>query len=201
MSMIERLGLSYCREYLSNALIVYNNRPAVLGEFGNTTVVASYIDGTGDRVTIPHSYFTGWRVFAYPELGYRRVGNMTYHVHRAQTAYRGLRANVLTFENTPMSYLLLRDEQTARRVPNYGNEKLAAVMLPVYDGAAELDALVRGEMASVVPNQNICIEPSLSDSNYVVLYRTKIVGSMDSNKNFHIDNPAVRAEVQAAFRE
>lgn len=201
MSMIERLGLSYCREYLSNALIVYDGRPAIIGEFRNSDVTVQYIDGTGERAVVPHAYFTGWRVFAYPELGYRRVGNMTYHVHRAQTAYRGLRANVLTFENTPMSYLLQRDEQTARRVPNYGNEKLAAVMAPAYDGAAQLDALVRGEMASVVPNQNICIEPSLSDSNYVVLYRTKIVGSMDSNKNFHIDNPAVRAEVRAAFRE
>jgi len=200
MSMIERLGLQYCREYLVGALLVYNNRPAIIYEVASRNVGVQYIDNE-ETVHVPHSYFVGWKVLAYPELGYRRVGNMTYHVHRQQTAYRGLRQNVLTFENTPMSYLLARDEQTVRRVSVTNNQKLAAVMTPNYDGAAELDALVRGELVAVVPNQNICIEPSLVDSNFIVLYRTKLVGSMDAQKNFHIDNPAVRAEVQAAFRE
>lgn len=201
MSMIERLGASYCREYLIGALMVYQDRTAIIMDIGRSTVSVTFIDASGGVAHIPWDYFTGWKVLAYPELGYRRVGNMTYHVHRAQTAYRGLRQNVLTFENTPMSYLLSRDEQTVRRVQADMNTRLTAVMTPAYDRRADLDRLVRGELVSVVPNQNICIEPSLNSNDYVVLYRTKHVGTMDENKNFHINNTAVRAEVLAAFAE
>lgn len=201
MSMIERLGIRYCQDYLSGALMIYNGRPALIGDIGDRIVRISYVDTNGGREDIPHAFFTGWKVLAYPELGYRRVGNVTYHVQRSQSAYRGLRPNTLNFENTPVSYLLVRDEQTAHRCALSNNPRLAAVMLPQYDGNAELDALLRGELVSVVPNQNICIEPSLNDNSYAILYRTKMVGSMTADKRFIIDNPAVLAEVQAAFRE
>lgn len=201
MSMIERLGLRYCRDYLTSALIVYNGRPALILTVGERDVPIEYVDAAGGNDLLPHSFFTGWKVFAYPELGYRRAGNNLWHVHRSQSAYRGLRSNTLTFEHTPMSYLLHNSERTQLVRNISGHVKLACVMLPEYDTAASLDALLRGELVGVVPNQNICVEPALDGDYYTVLYRTKIVGRMDNQKNFHIDNPAVAAEVRAAFAE
>lgn len=202
MTMIASMGLRYCSEYLTNALMVYEGRPAQLMEVMDDYCGIRFLDGRSpSSARAPHSYFTGWRVFAYPELGYRRVGNVVYHVHRQQTAYRGLRANILSFENSPLSALLTHSERFEGRVLPNTSQRLSAVLTPTYDTSTQLDELIAGTLSGVVPNQHICIEPSLTDDTYIILYRTKIIGHMDRSKNFHINNPALLAEVRAAFTE
>lgn len=203
MSLISSMGVSYFREWFHGALFIYNNRPCQVEDTDGVTVSCRYLDTTTDRaVSIPAQFFTGFKVFEYPPLGYRRVGNVVYHVHRSQSAYRGLRANLLTFELSPIGYLLQSNERTAvGNSTNALNLRLTQVMTPTFDTRASLDDLIAGRRAGVVPSEDVCIEPSVNGEDYVVLYREKQVGTMDSNKNFHIDNPAVAAAVNNAFRE
>lgn len=203
MNLIQSLGSRYCADMIVGALILYNNRPAIISSMGDTRSAINYLDGREESAHIPSDYFTGWKVLAYPPLGYRRVGNNVYHVHRNQTAYRGIRNGVLTFRNSPMTQMLIHHAE--RRGVEYESptqsEKLACVMVPNYDNEASLDLLVEGRIAACVPNEDFCIEPSITENNYNILYREKQVGTMDSSKNFSVSNPAVLAFLRAAFTE
>lgn len=206
MSLIQSMGLRYFQEWFHGALFIREGKVLQVSEANSEAVFCRVLNpttGGTSSESVPHEFFTGFKVFEYPPLGYRRVGNITHHVHRTQSAYRGLRANLLTFEYSPLTYLLQNNERThTSQSTSAGlNKKLAAVMLPQYDTRASLDLLVAGRQASVVPNEDVCIEPSISGEDYVVLYRCKIVGTMDARKQFHINNPVVAAAVNAAFRE
>lgn len=206
MSLIESMGQSYFREWFNGALFVYNGSVLSVSDTDGSTVRCVNLevgrDAAGYVVRVPYEFFTGFKVFEYPPLGYRRVGNVVYHVHRSQSAYRGLRGNLLTFELSPLSYLLQGNERTAPRVSNVtANQRLVEVMKPTYDTRASLDELIAGRQTAVVPSEDVCIEPSLVNDNYDVLYRGKVVGSMNTSKEFSINNAVVAAAVQASFRE
>lgn len=206
MSLIESMGAQYFREWFNGALFLYEGRPCMVSDLQGGQVSCIRIDsprGSADHyLNIPHQFFTGFKVFEYPPLGYRRVDNIVYHVHRTQSAYRGLRANLLTFELSPLSYMLQASERTAVRIAGItNNQRLCQVMAPTFDTRASLDALVAGRQVAVVPSEDVCIEPSITGEDYVVLYRGKAVGSMSSSKVFNIPNAVVATAVNNAFRE
>lgn len=201
MSLIESMGAQYFREWFNGALFLYEGRPCIINDLSDGVVSCLRLDESA-RLSIPHTFFTGFKVFEYPPLGYRRVGNIVYHVHRTQSAYRGLRGNLLTFELSPLSYMLQASDRTARAVSGVtSNQRLCQVMLPTYDTRASLDALVAGRQVAVVPSEDVCIEPSVNGEDYIVLYRGKAVGSMNARKVFSIPNSAVATAVNNAFRE
>ncbi|MEG3035773.1 MAG: hypothetical protein RR877_09855 [Aurantimicrobium sp.] len=206
MSLIESMGTRYFSEWFTSALFLYEDRPCMVNELRSDGVACTRIDaqrGARDQyVVVPSAFFTGFKVFEYPPLGYRRVGNVVYHIHRTQSAYRGLRANLLTFEMSPLSYMLQASERTASALAGITtNQRLCQVMKPEYDTRASLDALVAGTQVAVVPNEDVCIEPSINGEDYVVLYRGKVVGSMNQRKQFTIPNAVVATAVNNAFRE
>lgn len=206
MTMIQSLGVNYCREWIAGSLINAQGRPALIRDFGANGASIAYLDSQGGIGSLPASFFTGFAVLAYPELGYRRVGNFAFHVHRQQGARRGLNPSSLTFEDTPMSAALnydLREGGSRRRINTSiptNEQRLAQVMCPTYDTRASLDLLVAGRLGAVVPSEDVCIEPDMDSSNYVVMYRNKVVGHMTPAKRFVIQNPAVAAAVSSAFR-
>lgn len=206
MSLIESMGTRYFSEWFTSALFLYEGRPCMVNELRGDGVACTRLDAvrhSGDMyVVVPTSFFTGFKVFEYPPLGYRRVGNVVYHIHRTQSAYRGLRSNLLTFELSPLSYMLQASERTSATLAGItNNQRLCQVMVPTYDTRSSLDELVAGRQVAVVPSEDVCIEPSINGEDYIVLYRGKVVGSMNTAKQFTIPNAVVATAVNNAFRE
>lgn len=203
MNLIQSLGSRYCNDMISNAIILYEGRPAIIAGMGDSHCNVTYLDGSRESARVPSDYFSGWKVLAYPPLGYRRIGNAIFHVHRAQTAYRGIRAGILTFRESPMTALMQRHAERTETSYPMGDtyQRLASVVKPDFDNRASLDLLVSGRLFGVVPNEDFCIEPSTTENNYTVLYREKQVGTMDTSKRFTISNPAVEAFLRAAFTD
>lgn len=209
MSLVSSLGVSYFREWVCGAAILYEGQPHYIMDAGQTQVALRPIspDGrSGSRTSfnVDADWFTGWKVLEYPLLGYRIINGLCYTVNKRQSAHRGIRQALVSIDASPFSAMVeaeraSRAGDSVRASRPAAEAILHAVLLPNFHVLDDFDKLVAGEIAAFVPNENICIEPSLTTDTFNILYRTKPVGSVTKGKVFNVNNAAVAKELAAIF--
>lgn len=190
MSIVDSLGRSYCNEWLSSALFMYEGKPHRILEFRqNETVCVEVTDeGHGAGVRIPNAWFTGFGKLAYPPLGYRRVKGHVMHLTRRQSAHRGLRINSVVKDYSPLTWAIMSYNDRYTGVPLFDPATIRdyhierAIMLPEYDSLDKLPDLLAGDIPNLVLNENILIEVNHHDA-FSIYYKTMKVGDMDRNGN------------------
>lgn len=211
MSLVESLGVGYCNEWLRNSLMVYEGEVYFIESFRGThnditdrqvptTVSLRPLSGREYR-TVSHEVFTGFSVLAYPELGYRKVAGSAYHFGRRQTAYRGLRPQVLIIDKSPASILadVAREHYLGGEDQIMTDEMYRQVMLPQYDTPDVLDRVLQGRELCYVPNNLICIEPLHRTPLFGVYYKEKLVGTISRDRELDISSPNISKAVEAVI--
>lgn len=180
MSLIQSLGADYFNQFFNRALFLYEGRVLEVTRTSNTYV--DCIDRTtGDLVRVPNAFFTGFKVFEYPKLGYRRfnehcVGFAT----KIQSAMRGLKAENVEVQYSPVTRAIAAIRGTRAGA---GRDIMSKpLMTPQYDKASEMQALLDGRKTGLVLNEFVLIEPSLSADNaaFNIFYKQARVGKMSA---------------------
>lgn len=185
MSLINELGQGYFNDMCTAALFMHEGQVCRIERAGGGAVtVTRYNDENEneDRVdTVPSEFFTGWKVFEYPVLGYRRFGpNLVGHVTRQQSTRRGLRLEAMHVQLTPCSNLL---HQLGLVSAPSNRRKMMAAMRPQFDVyERDLPRLLEGDISALVLSDNFLIEPNVAGAKatgYNIYLRQHIVGTMD----------------------
>lgn len=211
MSLVESLGVGYCNEWLRNSLMVYEGQVYFIERFDGereigedvrtpTHVTLRTVDSR-EYLRVSHEVFTGFAVLAYPELGYRKVAGIAYHFGRRQTAYRGLRPQVLIIDKSPASVLAeaAREHYLSQELLLPPGEMYKQIMLPEYDTPEVLDSVLQGQELCYVPNNLICIEPLHRTPLFGVYYKEKLVGTISRDRVLDISSPNIFKAVEAVI--
>lgn len=185
MSLISELGRSYFNEMCTQALFVHEDTVHRVERADALNVVCTrYLgdDGTDEEIAVlPHDVFTGWKVFAYPRLGYRRIGeNIICHLQRQQSTRRGLRPESINAQLSPCTHML-HNLGLVQTPPS--RQRIMAAMKPVFDEfSRDVPRMIEGELAGIVLSDTLMIEPDVSNKNpegYKIYLRQHVVGKMD----------------------
>lgn len=201
MSLVTSLGARYCDEYMRNGIVAHDNKAHYIERISSENILIRPVGG-GETVALPPEWLTGFAKLAYPELGYRKVGDYAVYVHRRQSAYRGLRNNLLHHDMTPASYMLhlARNQGSSRRASDNMAFTTAAlveqVMCPVYDGREVLDRVLSGTVAAFVPNSELCIEPLYNSDKFGIYHSTKLAGTISSGRVIDTVSNSIRKAVE-----
>lgn len=180
-NLIASLTREYFNSYFNHALIDYNGDVLRVVEAGSSVVVAENLSREGDVVNIPHSHFTGFKVFSYPLLGYRRFGDRIGWMGKKQSVKRGLRTENITVSWSAATRLLV-DLGAVPLVRLTESEKALAAFNSKFDTPKDVPDLLAGDRVGLVFNPNLIVEPSTEaeDDWYSVVYKQAVVGKMDN---------------------
>lgn len=201
MSLVESLGARYCDEYMRGSIVAHNNVAYFIESITPSLVTMRPVAG-GEEVRLPSEWLTGFAKLAYPELGYRKVGDYAVYVHRRQSAYRGLRVNLLHHDMTPAAYVLhlARNRGSSRRAADNPafttTDLISQVMCPTFDGREVLGQVLSGAVAAFVPNNELCIEPLHNSSNFGIYHSTKLAGTITARRAIDAVSPSIRKAVE-----
>ena len=190
MNMIESLGFDQINKQFANALFVREGKVWKLqGVVGEGVVTCTCLDDN-KQVQIPNDFFTGFKVFAYPKLGYRRFGthNIGYCL-KVQSKMRGLSADRVKVLASPVT----------QRINAYGFgdvgerkfNKSVIIMQPKFDTPDKIKDLLDGKLTGVVLNESVIIEPSVRDveGKFDVWYEQVLAGVLDDNGKYKWTTP------------
>lgn len=107
MSLIDTLGEGYCSDWLRQSLVEHEGKPFCLGNIRRSGIRLHSLINDEHSITMPHEWLSGFAKLAYPELGYRKLGNQAWYVSRRQGAQRGLQPRSLIFEPTNATHTLM----------------------------------------------------------------------------------------------
>lgn len=130
-------------------------------------------DVNGKRIFLPEAVLTGFSVFVYPRLGYRRdpaTGNAVF-LRRRNSYDRGLRPHRIKVSCSPAVTAIGRAN---------GMEDMhiitAAFNVPA-DTVADVKEVLAGRRLSAIMNEDVLVEPGVEDADvYTVYYRTRSAG-------------------------
>lgn len=180
MSLINSLGSDYFTQFFRQGLFVYEGRVLEIVGVNNNHVLA-YERSTGNEVRVPNAFFTGFKVFEYPSLGYRRFNDTTVgYVTKVQSAYRGLRTSQIDVAYSPTTRAIA-DSTRARA--GVSKETMASeLMKPTFNTMADLPKLLEGDITGLVLNEAVLIEPSLTQDNagFNIFYKQARIGKMSA---------------------
>lgn len=185
MCLIDEVGVDYFNDMCRDALLLKDDevyRVLAAGRGGTVDVIRYSPDGEQTRQSIEKEFFTGWKVFSHPILGYRRFGDQLIgHAQRRQSTRRGLRPESINITLSPCSTLLAN--MNAYPVPS-ANDKAVAAMKPQFDDFdRDLPRMLSGELMGLVLSDNIIIEPDVAGAKatgYSVFMRQHVIGKMDA---------------------
>lgn len=195
-NLVEELSANYFTEFFSGALFLNGDNLFQVESASRSRVLVRPFTptGTGDAQGIPADFFTGYKTFEYPILGYRRLGpNKIAYLTRRQTTARGLRPNSIIASASPAS-TMLREMSLVPPDPSSVAErtKAYAAFKPIFDNLGELPAMLNGDKFGLVLSSNILIEPSVDAVNdwFNVYYRQSVIGKMNSRGAVTWTSPA-----------
>lgn len=195
-NLVEELSAGYFTDFFAGALFLNGDALYQVDSATRTRVAVRPFNaaGTGDQQTIPADFFTGYKTFEYPILGYRRIGphKITY-LTRRQTTARGLRPASIISTISPATQML---RETGLTPPESSSQvdraKSVAAFKPEFDNLGELPAMLSGDKFGLVLSANIMIEPSVDAVNdwFNVYYKQSLIGKMNSRGAVTWTSPA-----------
>lgn len=194
MTLIQELGRDYFNEMCAAALFLHDNEVCRV-DFARSGTVHGYRynndeDNPETRIEIPEAYFSGWKVFEYPRLGYRRVADNTVaHFTRQQSTRRGLRLESVNIQLTPLSTLLHNLGLVRAPQPR---QRALAIMKPRFDDFnRDLPRLLDGELSALVLSDTLLIEADTGQKSdhFNIYLRQHAIGRMDKRGSIEWEDP------------
>lgn len=180
-NLIKNLTRDYFNSYFNGSSIQYKGSVLRILEANNVEVMAEDLTNNS-VVAVPNDFFTGFGVFSYPLLGYRRFGDDRIgYMTKKQSVHRGLRAANLAVQWSAATRLLV-DLGAVPLTRLSDADKVIAAFIPKFDTLKDASDLLAGNKTGLVLSENLIIEPSTEaeDEWYSVVYKQAIVGKVDS---------------------
>lgn len=204
-NMISRLGLEWCRQRLVGGHFLHEGKLMRLAEVHKTSVVAEELENN-EYVTLPASVLTGFGVFRYPPLGYRKYGpGLAVWLSKAHSYNRGLRKQSVDMTLSPVSTLLYKNYNRKMNDAFQLRGLMQLVFFPKYDSLDALELLYNGDVPCVVLNENLLIEANLANKDaqgYTVYFKQTPCATIDDdNKRIHWHNRAYADALSQVFEQ
>lgn len=200
--LIESLGSGYAEDALYGTCFLYNGTPVTIRSVGHSQVMLVDLENE-DTFSVPADVFTGWKVFKYPRMGYRRLDNglWGYMQRQARSYSRGLNSNNIGFSrsawlssdegfdhiykciNTEWNDFIIRagegtDYEECRML-------MRAALLPQYDGGEVLTKVLAGEGKAFIPSPRFLVEPIYAKDVFGVYMSNTLIGRIDKKMNVY----------------
>ncbi len=181
-NMVASLGADFFGDRFRNALFLYDGKVMKISRVGGAGVQCENVE-TGREEIVAFDFFDGFKKFAYPPLGYRRLApNIVAFATKNHTYMRGLRDERIDYKYSPVSRQLT--DERVLRLDYKRNDRERELLRPTYDKLDDLNELIAGDRANVVLNENILIEPDLfgDEDKFAVYHRRRRAGVMLPDK-------------------
>lgn len=175
-NIVDSLGADFINKRFQHAMFlkdgdvykVYTCRPNPLTGLYDTVSCKRLRDGKEENIR--NDFFTGFKVFAYPRLGYRRLGtNSIGYAIKEQSAYRGLSMERVHVQDSPATRLL----RGLGLNGDYDMKKRSIIIMqPEFDKLRDLPAVLAGEKSGLVLSESLIIEPDTkkAEGHFSVLF-------------------------------
>lgn len=192
-NMIDSLGREWFARRLAGAHLLYDGKVCALIATGRENCTVRDIS-TDEELKVPNAFFTGFKVFAYPALGYRPFGNnLAVFLKKKHSWNRGLRPGCIYQDFSPVTAYVINkyaQEVPADQRKNYRppRDLMGLVFKPGYARPADIRDLLNGDRVTVVLNQDVLVEPNMNkqDSNdYLVYFRERPAASITEDGRIH----------------
>lgn len=186
-NLLDSAGLNWFRRRVSGGYMVHKGEVVIVGDVvGGGRVIVHPLDGRNAGFAIDKKLITGFSVFQYPPLGYRRLNDtMVAFLERKHDYMRGLRRRSVTTYLSGCSLLLAEQHPELRMGED--NRVMNAVFLPEYDKPELMADMIAGKRMNMVLNHNVMIEPSAlakGDDDFVLYFRRRVAGRMSTHGKF-----------------
>lgn len=205
-NLVEKLDPGYFENMCNGAMFARGGKVLVVREANDSYVYCTDVSEADwdDGVRIPNSYFKGWKVFEYPLLGYRRIGDVTAFIERRQSVQRGLKANNLTYNWSPVS-LQIRNRGLVVTSESYmrANKLRHSLFFPTFDSIKSLNSLMDGTLSSLVLSSSVMIEPAVfgEQDKYNIYNNERLIGTVDGGGSISFSKPAHAKLFNKAIKE
>ena len=177
-NIIDSLGADFINKRFMHAMFLKDNHVYRVAMCQDGAVLCRNIDKNED-LHIPKEFFTGFKVFAYPKLGYRRLGKhyVGFGV-KEQSAMRGLSFERVDFHPSQATGVLAK---LGLAKADGNKERMLQIMRPTFDKLDSLKELYDGKRSNVVLNESLIVEPSTKevDGQFDIFYDQVRVGAAD----------------------
>lgn len=197
MNLVEKLEPGYFADMCSGATFAKDGRVLEVSSVAsNYAVRCSDVTDPNNitPVSVSSDFFTGWKAFSHPDLGYRKIGSFIVFIEKQQSVSRGLRPRNLRYRWSEVTSALANSNAvTGLNFPTlYDAGLLKQVFFPKFDSLNELGNLLSGKTVGLVLNENILIEPNVANDsdNYNIYYNTRKIGEVSSAGSFTFTKPA-----------
>lgn len=174
-NMIESCGTEWCNRRVSGGHFLHDGKVLRADNFGRRVVECVEVS-TGKDVQVPAEVFTGFRVFMYPRLGYRRdpKTGVVVFMRRANSYDRGLRPRRVRLDISPACAALGREPDISDAT------RMVMAFSPSYDDIAAVREVISGDRISAVLDEDVLVEPSMDENgrSYTVYYRTVVAATI-----------------------
>lgn len=201
-NMIERLGREWCNQRMVGGNFVHDGKLMQVMRVGNAGVTCQVLK-TGKIVELSQDVFTGFKVFRYPPLGYRKYGpGLALWLSKVHSYQRGLRDRCINVQFSPVSTLLYNsyNHKMDRKFDPPGTMEL--VFFPQYDTVDDLPKLYEGDTPCIVLNENVLIEANIANENaegYTVYFKRNPCATIDYKHRLHWFSAAYQEALAPIF--
>lgn len=193
--LIDSVGREWFRGRVVGAYMLRNGQVLKLIDVHEEGDLAC-TDMQGHRVRVDKRELKGFAQLAYPQLGYRAVGDKIYYLTRRQNYKRGLRRESVAVSQSLASRAL--EERFRVGGADREAQLMESVFLPNYGTAEQLDEMIAGDRLGVVLSHDLMVEPSVveGDDDYVVYMRERPCGRMNADRRFKWYAPEYKIAAQ-----
>lgn len=200
--LIESLGAGYAEDALYGTCFLYNGKPVTIRSVGHSQVMLIDLENE-NSFSVPADVFTGWKVFKYPRMGYRKLDNglWGYLQRHARSYSRGLNSGNIAFSRTAwlnsnegFEYIYHCIDQEWDDFVFRANEGtdyeecrviMRAALLPQYDGGEVLAKVLAGEEKAFIPSHRFLVEPLYAKDVFGVYMSGTLIGRIDKKMNVY----------------
>lgn len=181
MNMIDSLGEEQINQQFVHAMFLRDDKTYKLVGIYDKAKVQCVCLEDGKPELVDRNFFTGFKVFAYPKLGYRRFGKHSIgYCVKVQSKKRGLATDRVKVNMSPCTQRL-QAYGFAREEAGKKYDKGIIIMRPKFDSPDKIKDLLNGKESGVVLNESVIIEPSVVavDGLFDVWYEQVKVGTLN----------------------
>ena len=189
-NLVHSCGIDWFSRRVSGGWMLLQGKLMKVGKPVDSQNVCAYDDSSGNQILIDSSVFTGFKVFTYPDVGYRKAGNdAVVFLTKRHSVNRGIRAEQLYADFSPLS-LMLYNLGHLKNVRVGEMEKIRLLFFPEYDKASDIKLVLAGEKTAAVLSADVLVEAAIDADDYTIFYRKKKVGFMTPDGTATYRTPA-----------
>ena len=177
MSIIDSCGVDWVNRRVTGGWFCKDGEIMRIKDARRNGIYVDTIDG--DEKFLDKEVLSGFKLFMYPRLGYRRLdGNgAVVFLRRINSFDRGVRPNRFSCAPSPANAALGRGTRLRDR------QIIKAVFSEHYDTLDVVREVINARAISAVLNADVLVEPSMdNEMSYAIYYREAVAGKIINNK-------------------